>query len=270
MNLVELDYSAVLGYCISIIIVYCTFCIQLSINQKKDLISWQHYLLWANSVCVKVLKVAAGYGVCHCYPSRSRFKHWDCEDDLQNKKFAVKFKRNLPCYVSFFQLVFPGFIETHQHEERILRGKNSSVGKYFICSGPVYWKLQSAQLFTVKSASQCTSPGTVFSRIKQELSVFTGSLLRSFFWASGEGEGRAACCSGGCITQSAGAAPEGPGWVGAEAAGLLPGRVGQGPSHLPRGGQQVQVSDGAAGLSLIVCFKKIYSSISFNALFIIT
>lgn len=80
-----------------------------------------------------------------------------------------------------------------------------------------------------------------------EISFCVGSLLHPFVWASGEREGRAACCSGGSTTEAAGTAPEGPGWAGAEAANLLPGWVGQGPSDLPRGGRQVQVSNAAAG-----------------------
>lgn len=55
-----------------------------------------------NQQCTAALKVAAGYGVCHCYTSRSRFKQWNREDDLQNKKFCSKIQEEPPLLRQFF------------------------------------------------------------------------------------------------------------------------------------------------------------------------
>lgn len=122
--------------------------------------------------------------------------------------------------------------------------------------------LQLYRLIFNKQSSWIQCKLSAFTKIK----LYPSSFLCSFIWASGEGEWGVACCSGGCTAQTAGTAPEWPGWAGAEAAGLLPGWEGQSSPCLPGRGRQVQNCHAAAGLSLqhllnliLGNFKVIYS-----------
>lgn len=180
---------------------------------------------------------------------------------------VVKCKRHLPFKISF-SIPFWRALVSHIYI-------NDDFAKQKILSGHITFLTQAVTLFlwpflmnyTVCTAAcshwiSCKCP---FTKRKCSLSVFISSLLHPFIRAFGEGEGGVACCSGGCSAQTAGAAPEGCGWAGAEATGLLPGWVGQGPPHLPGGGWQVQDSHATAGLSLHN-FSLRFCSIYFNYL----
>lgn len=204
-------------------------------------------------------------------PSRSRFKHWDCEDDLQNKKFCSKIQEEPPLLRQGF--FFPASVSRTYWNSSTSR--KSSAGQKLL-SGKIFYLLRPCLLKT----TVCTA---VYSEISITMQISRHSFLSDktgavcFYWQPAPSillsvwrRRRKSCVLLWRMHYTERRSSTRRTWL-SWSRGCRPSTRPSGTRSIsPTKRKPTSASLWWSSRFVPDCFKRIYSSISFNALFVIT